>query len=115
MKQSFNRILRAIDAVLREKVGWSVVIALTTLVGIWVGMAFTSPKVATPWMVIQFLPVLAVACLFTPPLWPAVITTALAWYLPMKIDSGWLRFAAVCVNVGGWVGSLVWTSRLWSL
>ena len=98
------------DAV-RTVLGWTTAIIATTLLGLWLGMSISGGELVSidnllfAWLLLSFgwLVSLRVAA--------AIAVTAVAWYLPLKIESNWLMIVALCVNFASWLGitlSLSW-------
>jgi hypothetical protein len=94
------------DAV-QSFLGWTAAIFATTVFGLWLGMSISRGEVAALgdlFFVWVFLPV---AWLVSVRAAVAIGVTAVAWYLPLKIDSTRLMIAALCANFATWLAITV--------
>jgi hypothetical protein len=86
---------------------WTAAIFMTTNFGLLLGMSISHGEVAALdelFFVWVFLPV---AWLVSMRVAVAIGVTAVAWYLPLKIESTRLMIAALCVNFATWLGMSV--------
>ena len=83
-------------------VGWSVAILLTTVLGMWLGLSVSGGEVVSFGDLKFALLLLSFAWLVSLECAVGMAVTAIAWYLPLKIESPRLMIAAVCVNFSTW-------------
>ena len=93
----------AVAEAIQTVVGWTAVILTTSAVGLWLGMSIASGDFVTLRDLSFVVMVLPVAWLVNPIFAVPVAVMAVAWYLPLKIESGSLMIAAVCVNFATWL------------
>ncbi len=98
-----NFPVSAIREAVATLLGWTVVIALTLLVGFcagyWIGHREVTGirQTATPLARIPLL------WLGFQQMFIAYGVTALAWYLPLHFESGWLKVGSAFVNLLTWL------------
>jgi hypothetical protein len=103
MDEFIDYLEAAVRDAIRTVVGWTAVIVATTVLGLWIGMSISDGEFAT-------LSDLQLAILLLPFAWLvslkfafAIAVTAVALYLPLKIDSRRLMIAAGSVNFATWI------------
>ena len=88
---------------LQTTVGWSIVVVGTMCAGYWLGMWIGLERLPNPAAAVFAIAWASVAWLLFPGVLVGVAVMALAWYLPLKIESLWLYVSAAVVNLLTWI------------
>jgi len=103
MRRGIGYPLSAVREAAATVVGWTIVIAVTVaagfFVGYWLGHGEIRP-LRTTFEAMVWLPVVWVG---RPAVLVAYCVAALAWYVPIRYESEWLRLAAVLLNLLTWI------------
>ncbi len=95
----FDYVVDALREPIQSLVGWTVVILVTVVAGLWVGIWIGTGELPSLKIAFQALIFAPVAWLLFPRILVAFGITALAWYLPLRLESSWLGAAAALVNL----------------
>jgi hypothetical protein len=103
----------AIRAVARSVFGWGLVIVLTSMFGAWAGSSIASRSIAGPFdSLMVWCGAVFIAYAFLPA-FVCMMTTAMAWIVPLQFESRWLYIVAAAVDLLVWAVMTVLVVRGW--
>ena len=108
MTTSLDAAVSAVGQAAETLVGWSVAILVTLLLGVWTGLTLAEAEPASPLLVLGVVVAAPFAWLVLPQMLIVFAVTAAAFYLPLKIESGWLMIVAAAANFAAWAGVVGW-------
>jgi hypothetical protein len=113
MPEMFDNPLDTIRAAARSVFGWGVVIVLTSSLGAWCGLAIDTGQIAGPFDILMvWYGAVFIAYAFLPA-FVCMMTTAMAWIVPLQFESRWLYIVAAAVDLLVWAVMTVLVVRGW--
>jgi hypothetical protein len=94
---------RAVCEAVTSTLGWTGVILLTLVAGFWAGYAIGHREFTDLAQTLTALTYVPFLWLGFSQVFFAYGVTALAWYLPLRYDSRWLRIVAAVANLLTWL------------
>jgi hypothetical protein len=102
MRQFPDYPFGVIRSAMHSVAGWAMVIGVSLVLGIWLGLMIDAADFVPPRDVLLTIFLLPYAWIFCVPVFVGYGVTAIAWYLPLRYESGRLKLAMALVHLIAW-------------